>query len=289
MSVPIDLQFDPRYGEAIAVAEGVQRVTAPNASAMTFCGTNTYLVGRERVVVIDPGPADDRHLAALEQAIGDRSVAAILLTHGHADHSALVPEFRDRTGAPVLASAHCATAKDIELEDGQRVSAGDMSLEVVATPGHARDHLSFALPLQRVLFSGDHVMAWATTVIAAPDGRMADYMASLDRLMHRSESVYFPGHGGPVERVQTVLRALKAHRRMREASILTRLEAGPAGVDTIVDDLYRSLDPALRSAARLSVLAHLEDLCERGRVRDPTRRSGDAAYELVPLGIIPPA
>ncbi|WP_062011208.1 MBL fold metallo-hydrolase [Aureimonas sp. AU4] len=266
MSLPLELQFEPRHGDAVPVAPGVHRVTARNAGPMTFHGTNTYLVGSDDLVVIDPGPSDDRHLEALLAAIANRPVTAIVLTHGHLDHSALARSLQRNVDAPILASAAYAGSKDGDLADHQVLSLGSATFEVVATPGHTADHVAFALRGASLLFSGDHVMAWSTTVIAPPDGRMSDYMASLDRLMPRRETRYLPGHGGPVERPQVLLRALRTHRRMREAAILNRLATGPAEAGAITADLYRGIEPALRKAATLSVLAHLEDLTEKRRV-----------------------
>jgi glyoxylase-like metal-dependent hydrolase (beta-lactamase superfamily II) len=250
---------------------------------MTFHGTNTYLVGSAKLVVIDPGPLDQRHLKALLAALDGRHVSGILLTHGHRDHSDLAVSLQNKVGAPIFASPRYDGPMDRHLEDGSRHLLGDTDIEVIATPGHSVDHLSFALPDTSILFSGDHVMAWSTSVIVPPDGRIRDYLASLDRLMRRSETRYLPGHGGPVERPQPLLRALRTHRRMRESAVLQRLAVGPARIGDIVADLYRDLDTSLTRAAALSTRAHLDDLVERGLVES----TGDR-FQLTPAPT-PPA
>ena len=166
-----------------------------------------------------------------------------------------------------LDAAHDASyAPDAVLADGEAVRFGGLALTAVATPGHSANHLAFALEEENALFSGDHVMAWSTTVVAPPDGSMSDYMASLEKLRGRGEEIYWPGHGGPVRDPSRYVRALLGHRRQREAAILARLEAGPATIPEIVQQVYVGLDPRLVGAAGLSTLAHLEDLTARGLV-----------------------
>jgi glyoxylase-like metal-dependent hydrolase (beta-lactamase superfamily II) len=261
------------------LSERVRRIIAPNPSPFTFTGTCVYIVGEGEVAVVDPGPADPAHLDALLAAIPGERVARIVVTHSHRDHAAGATLLQQRTGAPIVgARAHVAAgaptradashaldyAPDEALEDGARVAGRGFTLEAVATPGHAAGHLSFALAEENALFSGDHVMAWSTSVIAPPDGSMRAYLASLEKVARRSETIYWPGHGGPVRDPQRYARALISHRRQREAAILARLEAGEASVAEIVARVYPGLAPALVAAARLSTLAHLEDLTERG-------------------------
>ncbi|MBB5751934.1 MBL fold metallo-hydrolase [Prosthecomicrobium pneumaticum] len=283
-----DRNFDPAYGALVALAPGVRRMTAPNPSPFTFHGTNTYVVGRGAVAVIDPGPDDERHIAALLAALEGERVAAILVTHSHRDHSPGARRLAAATGAPVHAegphrAARPASAEepatdaggdlafrpDVRLADGALVEGEGYALEAVATPGHAANHLAFALAGTPLLFSGDHVMAWATTVIAPPDGAMADYMASLDRLAARPETAYLPGHGGPVTDAPAFVRALKAHRKIRERAILERIRQGDRTVAAIVAAIYRDTPAALHGAAGLSVFAHLEDLVGRGLIGAP--------------------
>jgi glyoxylase-like metal-dependent hydrolase (beta-lactamase superfamily II) len=237
MSLVFDLSFEPRHGEAVDVAAGVRRVTAPNVGPFTFQGTNTFLIGGTELAVLDPGPADERHLEAVLGAIGSARVAHILLSHGHQDHSGAARILQARTGAPILGAlanqplstppdegsrvasdAIVLVAPDVVLVDGAVVAAGGLRLEAISTPGHASDHLAFALTGRGLLFSGDHVMGWSTTVVAPPDGSMADYMRSLDRLLARPERLYMPAHGGPIRDAHPYLRALRgapSHARAR--------------------------------------------------------------------------
>jgi glyoxylase-like metal-dependent hydrolase (beta-lactamase superfamily II) len=286
MSLDLETDFRPEHGQPVPVASGVARLTAPNSGPMTFTGTNTYLLGIDTLVVIDPGPDDDAHLQALLRAIGGRPVEAILATHTHLDHTGLHAALKAATGAPLVAEGPHRTSRplatgevnlldaaadhafrpDITLGDGEVLKTAAGRIVGVATPGHTANHMSFALEDRGLLFSGDHVMAWSTTIVAPPDGRMADYMASLDRLAARADARYLPGHGGPVEKPAAFLRATRTHRRMREQAILERVRAGDRSVADMVSAIYRSTPKALHGAAALSVLAHLEDLCERGLV-----------------------
>ena len=285
--------FDPRHGEAVAVAPGVTRLVANNPSPFTFHGTNTYLLGRgASVAVIDPGPDLDAHWRALERAIGDRAVSHILVTHTHVDHSPLAARLKATTGAPTYAegphrparplhtgevnpldaSADTDFRPDVALAHGETIEGpsdgGGWRLEALHTPGHTANHCAFACEIdgERSLFSGDHVMAWATSIVAPPDGAMSDYMASLDRVAARPEETYWPGHGGRVENAPAFVRALKAHRRMREAAVLEQVRAGRDTIPAMVRVIYATTDPKLHGAAGLSVLAQLEDLVARGVV-----------------------
>lgn len=286
MSIEFDMSFNAMHGVPVEVAPGVRRITAPNESAFTFKGTNTYLIGSHALALIDPGPDDERHLAALLGAIGGRPLEAILVTHTHLDHTGLTRKLQQATGAPVLAEGPHRAARplregevnhldaggdkefrpDRTLLDGETISVAAGRFQAVATPGHTENHLAFALEGADLLFSGDHVMGWSTTIVAPPDGSMRSYMTSLDKLLQRSEARYLPGHGGPVETPQPYLRGLRTHRRMREAAILDRMAAGDRTVPEIVSAVYRTTDPRLHGAAGLSVLAHLEDLVDRGLV-----------------------
>ena len=263
------------------VAPGIRRLLAPNPSAFTFTGTQTYVVGEGEVAVIDPGPDDADHVARLCDGLADRKVAAILVTHTHRDHSPASRPLAAATGAPIIgcpplaiadegpradASFDFDYAPDVVLADGERIAGDDWTLEAVATPGHTSNHLCFALIEANALFTGDHVMGWSTTIVSPPDGDMADYMASLDLLMARDDRVYYPTHGPAIETPRAHVQALIDHRRMREAQILRQIEAGEGSIPAMVDALYRDVDPALHPAAQRSVLAHLIDLQRRGRV-----------------------
>jgi len=274
--------LDPMTGMADAVAPGLLRVLAPNPSPFTFTGTMSYVLGERSVAVIDPGPAEPAHLAALERAIGGRPVEAIVVTHNHRDHSSAARPLAERTGAPIVGAAalnppaldggvdaafDADHSPDRVLADGERVECDDWTLEAVATPGHTSNHLCFAWGEGDALFSGDHVMAWSTSVVIPPDGDMGDYMASLATLTERTEATYWPGHGPAVADPQRLIRGMIGHRRQRERQLLRTLDGGPLAVPPMVAAMYKGLDERLVPAAQLSVLAHLRDLERRGLVR----------------------
>lgn len=286
MSEPIafDTRFEAPHGMAVAVSPLVRRIVANNPGPVTFTGTCSYIVGHGTVAIVDPGPDDAAHVAALLSAVSGESVSHVVVTHTHRDHSPAAGAIVAATGArlvgcgphrpasvlpegvanPMEASGDRLYRPDRELREGDGVSGPGWSLVAVETPGHTANHLCFALPEERALLSGDHVMAWATTFVGPPDGAMGAYMASLSKLLAREEDdIYWPGHGGPVTEPRRMVRAILAHRRQREEAILARLRAGDRGVGEIVDNVYRGLAPALRGAAALNVLAHLEDLCAR--------------------------
>jgi glyoxylase-like metal-dependent hydrolase (beta-lactamase superfamily II) len=284
MALNFDTQFDPAYGKAIELAPGVLRLTVNNPGPFTFHGTNSYIIGRDALAVIDPGPEDDAHFSALLQAIAGRPVSHIFVSHTHRDHSPLAARLARETGAiaaaegphrparplrigeinPLDASADTDFAPDLTLQDNS-VTAGDgWAIRTILTPGHTANHAVFALEGTGILFSADHVMAWATSIVAPPDGAMADYMASLDRLLERDDKIFLPGHGGPVRNPRAFVRGLKTHRKMRERAIIERLSQGDRTIADMVRAIYRDTDPRLHGAAALSVLAHLEDLVTRG-------------------------
>lgn len=300
MAADEDLAFDrafaPAYGEAVPVAEGVERLTVNNPSPFTFHGTNTYIVGRDTVCVIDPGPEDEAHFEALMRALKGRRVSHIAVSHTHRDHSPLARRLQAATGAltaaegphraarplhdgeinPFGESSDMAFRPDIVLGEADRIEGDGWTLSAILTPGHTANHAAFALEGTGIVFSADHVMAWATSIVAPPDGAMADYMASLDRLLERDDRLYLPGHGGPVREPAAFLRGLRTHRRMRERAVLERIRAGDRQISEMVKAIYRDTDVRLHGAAALSVLAHLEDLVEKGRVitDGPPRLSG---------------
>ena len=257
----------------------VRRLLAPNPSPFTYTGTQTYIVGRGEVAVIDPGPDLPDHVEAIREALGGERVKAIICTHTHRDHSPASRPLAAATGAPVVGCAPLALEDDGPrsdaafdafyvpdriLGDGESVEGESWTLRAVATPGHTSNHICLALPEAEALFTGDHVMGWSTTVVAPPDGDMADYMASLDRLLARGDRIYFPAHGPAVEDPRGHVRRLIEHRRGRERQILAHLEAGEGRIPAMVEDMYRDVDPRLHPAAGRSVLAHLIDLEARG-------------------------
>jgi glyoxylase-like metal-dependent hydrolase (beta-lactamase superfamily II) len=265
----------------------VRRVLAPNASPFTYTGTQTYLVGgAEGLAVIDPGPAEPEHLQALERAIGSARVLAIACTHTHRDHSPAAAPLAALTGAPIVGCAPLAIeggelradapfdlsyAPDRVLTEGEQIGGPGWTLTALATPGHTSNHLCFALEETGALFTGDHVMGWSTTVVAPPDGDMADYMASLDRLHARDDRVYYPAHGPAVHKPRQLVRGMIGHRRLRERQVLRLLAETPQTVLELVPQMYKGVSERLWGAAGLSVTAHLLDLERRGRVV----RSGD--------------
>ena len=284
--IVFDKTFDLGPGQVKEVAPGVRRLLCDNPSPFTFKGTVSYIVGRGEVAIIDPGPDDPRHIAALLDAVRNESVTHVFVTHTHVDHSPGAARVKEATGAITLAEGphraarplHIGEAKRLEasadsdfrpdhaLADGEVVAGKDFAIEAVATPGHTANHMAFALRGTDLLFSGDHVMAWNTSIIAPPDGAMSDYMNSLKKLLRRSERVFLPGHGGMVREAPSFVRQYIAHRHAREAAILARLRDGEADIPELVRAIYVGLDPRLVGAAGLSVLAHLEDLVARGLV-----------------------
>lgn len=269
-------------GELISLTPNIRRIVAPNPGPMTFTGTCTYVVGHGDVAVIDPGPNLPEHVAALLAALAGESVRQIVVTHTHHDHCGAVAQLKAATGADVVGCAPYIASEtsnsldssqdrtyrpDAILFDGDCVEIKNLILEAVETPGHTSNHLCFALPAEQALFSGDLVMAWSTSVVIPPDGSMAAYMASLVKLQQRSETIYWPGHGGAVRAPQNYVADLIRHRRHREAAIVAGLGQGAATLQALLSEVYPGLDPALHGAARLSLLAHLEDLIARQRVR----------------------
>jgi glyoxylase-like metal-dependent hydrolase (beta-lactamase superfamily II) len=274
------------YGAAEALSPLVRRVLARNPSPFTFTGTGTYIVGTGTVAIIDPGPADPAHLDAVAEAVRGETVSHLVITHTHMDHSPGAAPLKARLGGLIAGCAPLALsddgpradagfdpgyAPDHVMADGEAVSGPGWTLRAVHTPGHTSNHLCFALAEEGALFSGDHVMGWSTTVVAPPDGDMAAYMASLQKLIERPDRRYYPTHGAPVDEPQRFVRGLIAHRRQRETQILTLLAGGRRTIPDMVEQMYAAVDKRLWPAAGRSVLAHLIDLEARGR----TVRAGD--------------
>jgi glyoxylase-like metal-dependent hydrolase (beta-lactamase superfamily II) len=277
-----EMQF--AYGVPSAMAPGVERLVASNASALTFKGTNTYLVGTKTLGVIDPGPDDADHIAAILKAAGQRPITHILVTHAHRDHVDSLSALKAATGAKTygfrrasLPSALGAAAEeseyvnrnyapDVHVEGGNEIEGGDWRLRALYTPGHAPDHLCFALEGQGVVFSGDHVMAWNTSVVAPPEGRMADYLRSLELLLARDNEMLLPGHGGRIMESRRTVKAYLLHRRWREQAILEAVRNGTNTVRKLLPLIYRDLPEDVVGAAILSLQAHIEHLAERGLI-----------------------
>jgi glyoxylase-like metal-dependent hydrolase (beta-lactamase superfamily II) len=257
----------------------VRRLLAPNPSAFTFTGTQTHIVGHGAVAVIDPGPDLPAHIDAIVAATAGERIAAIVCTHTHRDHSPGARLLREATGAPIVGCAPLPPPEadgvadeaydadyrpDRVLEEGEALDDGGWRLVAVATPGHTSNHLCFALPDERALFSGDHVMGWSTSIVSPPDGDMGAYMASLEKLQGRDECIYYPAHGEAVTEPARLVRGLLLHRRQREAQVLGQLRAGETRLEAMVAAMYKEVDIRLHSAAARSVLAHLLDLERRG-------------------------
>ena len=277
--------MDAPYAKLDQIEPGIARVLAHNPSAFTYYGTQTYLAGESEVAVIDPGPDLPEHLDALEAAIGGRKVAAIMCTHTHRDHSPAAGPLAERTGAPIIGCAPLALetvgpradaafdgdyAPDEVVEDGGSIELDGERIVAVATPGHTSNHLCFAY--RGALFSGDHVMGWSTTVVVPPDGDMAAYMASLDKLRQRDDRIYYPAHGPAVDRPEQYVRHLMGHRMQREKQILKLIGGQARDIPDIVANAYPGLDPRLVTAAGGSVYAHLLDLQRRGLVEQQEDR-----------------
>jgi len=270
------------YATLEQMEPGIARLLAHNPSPFTFTGTQSYLVGTSEVAVIDPGPDLHEHLDALEAAIAGRTVAAILCTHTHRDHSPGASPLASRTGAPIIGCAPLSMETvgpradasfdpdympDRVLEDGESINIDGLKLTAVATPGHTSNHLCFALEDSGALFTGDHVMGWSTTVVIPPDGDMAAYMASLEKLRQREDRIYYPAHGPAVTKPAQLVRGLIGHRMQREKQILRLVGEQPRSIPDIVARAYPGIDRRLTGAAGASVHAHLLDLHARGLVQ----------------------
>ena len=283
MAIPFDRNFDVPAGADIVLTPLIRRVLAPNPGPFTFKGTGVYIVGKADVAVIDPGPDIPAHVEALKAALAGKRVRHILVTHTHSDHSPAAKALKEWSGAKTYAFGPHGSGKaeegvkveeggdmdfvpDVFVRDGQTIAGNGYTFECVFTPGHTSNHMCFALREEKALFTGDHVMGWSTTVVAPPDGDMAAYMASLRKLLARGDSILWPTHGGPVRDPKPFLEAYIAHRLEREAQILASLANGIGTIPEIVARLYADVDKRLHPAAARSVLAHLLQLTEEGRV-----------------------
>jgi len=290
----------PRHGEAVRLSPLVRRIVADNPGPFTYTGSGSYIVGRGTVAVIDPGPADERHIEALIRATAGERIARILVTHTHSDHSGGAAMLAAETGAPTAGfGPHGAAADeraepggpveegadrdfvpDCSLADGERIAGPGWTLAAVHTPGHTANHLCFALPQENALFTGDHVMGWSTTVIAPPDGDMSAYLDSLARVRDRGDAVLWPTHGPPIPHPRGYVEGLIAHRLAREAAILGCLDRTACRIPEIVNALYADVPRELHPAAARSVHAHLIRLVTQGRAICDGPPSLDSVYLL---------
>ncbi len=303
MKPPFNTDHHPPVGEAEPLADGLQAVTAPNAGPMTFTGTRSYILGEADVAVIDPGPDNPAHLAALERALAGRRISHILVTHSHVDHSPLAARLGRQFDAPVYGFGAANAARsalmdqlsqsgdlgggegidsnfrpDILLADGERIAGNGWRLEAIHTPGHLSNHLCFSWEGQGSLFSGDHVMGWASTLVSPPDGDLTAFMQSLRKLQARAEDTYYCGHGATLPEAQTMLAYLLAHRLGREEQIRGYLAEAPREVRELTEIMYRDVDPRLHGAAARNVLAHLIDLYARGLVHVDGELNANARF-----------
>lgn len=297
VSLSFDRNFDIQPGVATTLSPLIRRVLADNPGPFTFKGTASFIIGHGDVAIIDPGPDSDAHFAALLAAVKGENVRHILVTHSHLDHSPLARRLKKATGAAIAghelaagrdrqdadtlrldASIDADFDPDIKLRHGEEIAGPGWTLEGVFTPGHMSNHMSYALKEEKTLFCGDHVMAWATSVIAPPDGNMGQYLASLRLLLERDDDIYHPAHGPSRREPKTLVRAYLVHRKMREEAIIARLKAGDRGIEDIVRANYADIDPRLHAAAGLSTLAHIEHLIERGLVRQAAGGTSGIQY-----------
>ncbi len=279
--IPFVRDIDPRYGDTIQVSPLIQRVVAENPGPFTYTGTGVYIVGKDSVAVIDPGPIQTTHFDALKRTLEGRKVSHVLVTHSHMDHSPLAHPLAEWAGCKVYAGGPVIPTEsevrmeagddlsfkpDITLADGDLIEGDGWTLEAIATPGHTSNHFCFALKAENAIFSGDHIMGWSTTVISPPDGHMGDYYASLDKIRARGFETIWPTHGPPVTDVAPFIDAYIQHRRGREDAILERLNAGDTQIPEMVSTIYKDVDSRLHPAACHSVLAHVVFLVETGKV-----------------------
>ena len=297
MAIPFETTFDAPYEQAVGVSPLVRRLLARNPSPFTFKGTGVAIIGKGEVAVIDPGPDDPAHLAALRAALEGETVTHIFVTHTHRDHSPATKPLKAWTGAPAYGfgphgsgrSEHGIAVEeggdrdfvpDVAVRDGDVVAGRGFTIECVHTPGHTSNHMCYALKEEKALFTGDHVMGWSTSVVAPPDGDMGDYLASLKKLLARDDAVLWPTHGGPIRDPKPFLAAYLTHRLEREQQILSALREGATTIPEVVDRIYLGLDPRLKPAAGLSVLAHLMLLTKQNRVASSGEPGFAARYVL---------
>ncbi len=292
--IPFIHDLEPVYGKCQQLSPLVRRVTCENPSAFTYTGTGSFIIGTGCVAILDPGPHDMRHLDALLAALSpEETVSHIMVTHTHSDHSPLAKYLKEKTHAlicggedrPLQTAAldpdlpelvagikleeavdndYCP---DIVLKDGDIIAGHNWTLEAVFTPGHIGNHFCFSLGQEKTLFTGDHIMGWSTSIIAPPEGNMADYMQSLEKLLFRDDVLLRPTHGPAIEEPKEFIRAYIEHRQAREEQIIAQLKAGLSQIQPMVEVIYADIDKKLHPAAAMSMLAHLQGMVQTGRIK----------------------
>ena len=295
--IPFRRELDFTYGEIADVGPGVRRIVARNPSPFTLYGTGTYILGHGNVAVIDPGPADVDHIAALLDGLHGETITHLLVTHTHMDHSPGCALLKERTNAKSYAYGPHGAGKlergvpveeggDMQFQPDWKVRHGDVihgagwSVECVYTPGHTSNHMCYQLRGAGALFTGDHVMGWSTSIISPPDGDMAAYMASLQLLLERDDQVYWPTHGSCIENPKALVEAFIAHRRERERQILDCIEAGVFKIEEMVPLMYADLPEFMHPAAARSVLAAAVYLVSIGTLAVDGEPDLDSVYRL---------
>jgi glyoxylase-like metal-dependent hydrolase (beta-lactamase superfamily II) len=297
-NIGFNREFECEYGVMVQVSPMVRRIVANNPGPYTFKGTGTYIIGSGKVAVIDPGPNDEDHVNAMMAALDGEKITHQLITHTHSDHSPAAKLIKARTGArtygfgshgsgiyskgfTVEAGGDMEFVPDISLKDGDVINGENWTVNCVHTPGHTSNHLCFHLAEENVLFPGDHVMGWSTTVVSPPDGNMSEYMDSLRKLAERNDHIYYPTHGAPIESPQKFVRAIAVHRKMRESQILDCLDKEILTISLMVDHMYKGIDGRLIGAAKHSIFAHVIDLSNRGVIKSQDKISIDSEYTRV--------
>jgi glyoxylase-like metal-dependent hydrolase (beta-lactamase superfamily II) len=295
VAIAFDRSFTAPYGEAMRLSAAIQRVLAQNPGPFTFTGTGVYIVGAREVAVIDPGPLLPEHLDALRRALSGLKLTHILVTHTHLDHSPAAAVLKQWTGAAIYAfGPHPAAdddgvedggdrdfVPDVRVRDGDVIETGGLTFDCIHSPGHASNHMCYALREEKALFTGDHVMGWSTSVVVPPDGDMAAYMASLGKLIARNDRILYPTHGAPIKRPRAFLEGYLAHRLEREMQITICLRKGVCTIPEIVARIYADVDRCLHPAAALTVMAHLMKLKQEGQVKADGASLCEARYCLL--------
>jgi glyoxylase-like metal-dependent hydrolase (beta-lactamase superfamily II) len=281
VKIPFRRELEFEYGKTDELGPNIRRVIARNPSPFTFHGTGTYILGRGKVAVIDPGPADEAHIQAILDATRGETITHILVTHTHMDHSPgcrlLLPHVEAKTygygphgsgqdpeNVKIEEGADLAFKPDVEVRHGDIIDGGDWQVECVYTPGHTSNHMCFQLRNEKALFTGDHIMAWSTSIVSPPDGDMEAYMRSLELLLERDDRVYWPTHGPAVLDPKAHVRAFIEHRKEREAQILTQIDKGVHSIRDMVPEMYAGLPEFMYPAAARSVYAAVVYMVKRG-------------------------